>query len=53
MLPKEPEVLGKCSNPGRDSYSTQVEEEEISKKNWKVGKVNYTSNTSMMRVVRR
>ena len=44
-LPKEPEVLGKCSNPGRDSYSTQVEEEEISKKNWKVGKVNYTSNT--------
>ena len=47
-LPKEPEVLGKCSNPGRDSYSTQVEEEGISKKNWKVGKVNYTSNTSMM-----
>ena len=49
-LPKEPEVLGKCSNPGRDSYSTQVEEEKIeegiSKKNWKVGKVNYTSNTS-------
>ena len=56
VLPKEPEVLGKCSNPGRDSYSTQVEEEKteegISKKNWKVGKVNYTSNTSMMRVVR-
>ena len=56
-LPKEPEVLGKCSNPGRDSYSTQVEEEKteegISKKNWKVGKVNNTSNTSMMmRVVR-
>ena len=52
VLPKEPEVLGKCSNPGRDSYSTQVEEEKteegISKKNWKVGKVNYTSNTSMM-----
>ena len=51
-LPKEPEVWGKCSNPGRDSYSTQVEEEKteegISKKNWKVGKVNYTSNTSMM-----
>ena len=50
-LPKEPEVLGKCSNPGRDSYSTQVEEEGISKKNWKVGKVNYTSNTSMMRAM--
>ena len=49
-LPKEPEVLGKCCNPGRDSYSTQVEEEKteegISKKKWKVGKVNYTSNTS-------
>ena len=50
VLPKKSEVLGKCSNPGRDSYSTQVEEEEISKKNWKVGKVNYTSNTSMMRM---
>ena len=52
VVPKKSEVLGKCSNPGRDSYSTQVEEEKteegISKKNWKVGKVNYTSNTSMM-----
>ena len=50
VLPKKSEVLGKCSNPGRDSYSTQLEkektEEGISKKNWKVGKVNYTSNTS-------
>ena len=28
VLPKEPEVLGNSSNPGRDSYSTQVEEEK-------------------------
>ena len=30
-LPKEPEVLGKCSNPGGDSYSTQVEEKKLKK----------------------
>ena len=56
-LPKEPEVLGKCSNPARDSYSTQVEEEKteegISKKKMESGESElHFKHEHMMRVVR-